>query len=106
GDAALEALLFPPAPPSNRERPKPDWPTVHRELGKKGVTLDLLGNEYKAQQPQGYGYSWFCEHYERWAATLPVTLRQAHAPGEKLFVDYSGNKLGIVDPHTGEIREA
>ncbi|NRO99748.1 IS21 family transposase, partial [Paraburkholderia sp. NMBU_R16] len=42
GDAALEALLFPPAPPSNRERPKPDWPTVHRELGKKGVTLDLL----------------------------------------------------------------
>jgi len=91
-DAALEALLFPPAPPSNRERPKPAWPTVHRELGKKGVTLDLLWNEYKAQPPEGYGYSWFCEHYERWAATLPVTLRQTHAPGEKLFVDYSGNK--------------
>ncbi|KVR67511.1 IS21 family transposase [Burkholderia ubonensis] len=105
-DAALEALLFPPAPPSNRERPKPEWPTVHRELGKKGVTLDLLWNEYKAQEADGYGYSWFCEHYERWAATLPVTLRQTHAPGEKLFVDYSGNKLGIVDPHTGEIREA
>jgi transposase len=45
-DTALEALLFPPAPPSNREHPKPDWPTVHRELGKKGVTLDLLWNEY------------------------------------------------------------
>ncbi|HDR8936338.1 TPA: IS21 family transposase, partial [Burkholderia vietnamiensis] len=105
-DAALEALLFPPAPPSNQPRPQPDWPTVHRELGRKSVTLDLLWNEYKAREPEGYGYSWFCKHYERWAATLPVTLRQTHAPGERLFVDYSGNKLGIVDPHTGEIREA
>ncbi|HDR8990749.1 TPA: hypothetical protein QDA93_003383 [Burkholderia vietnamiensis] len=48
-DAALEAVLFPPAPPSNQPRPQPDWPIVHRELGKKGVTLDLLWNEYKAR---------------------------------------------------------
>ncbi|WP_455289862.1 IS21 family transposase, partial [Cupriavidus necator] len=41
-----------------------------------------------------------------WAGALPGTLRQKHAPGEKLFIDYSGNKLAIVDPHTGEIREA
>lgn len=105
-DAALEALLFPPAPPSNQPRPQPGRPTVHRELGKNGVTLDLLWNEYKAREPEGYGYSWFCKYYERWGAALPVTLRQTHAPGEKLFVDYLGNKLGIVDPHTGEIREA
>jgi transposase len=105
-DATLEALLFPPPPPSRCPRPLPNWPLVHRELGRKGVTLDLLWNEYKAQEPEGYGYSWFCKHYERWAATLPVTLRQTHVPGEKLFIDYSGNRLGIIDPHTGEIREA
>jgi transposase len=105
-EAALDARLFPPVPASRVARPMPDWPLVHRELGKKNVTLDLLWNEYKAQEPDGYGYSWFCKHYEQWAAALPVTLRQTHVPGEKLFIDYSGNRLGIVDPHTGEIREA
>ncbi|MGF6979988.1 transposase [Paraburkholderia sp. JPY465] len=99
-DAALEALLFPPPPPLSRTRPLPNWALVHRELGRRGVTLDLPWNEYKAQEPEGYGYDWFCKHYERWAAALPVTLRQSHTPGEKLFIDHSGNRPGIVDPHT------
>lgn len=105
-DAELEARLFPPVPPSGVQRPRPDWALVHRELGTKGVTLELLWNEYKAQHPDGYGYSWFCEQYERWRGRLPVTLRQTHTPGERLFVDYSGKKLGIVDPDTGEVRWA
>jgi len=105
-DESLEQLLFPPAPPSNAKRPMPNWPQIHRELGRKHVTLDLLWNEYKLQEPEGYGYSWFCKTYERWAASLPVTLRQTLTPGEKLFVDYSGKKFGIVNPDTGEIREA
>jgi transposase len=105
-DNALDHLLFPPSPPSNRKRRLPDWQQIHRELGRKHVTLDLLWNEYKLQEPEGYGYSWFCKHYERWAASLPVTLRQTLTPGEKLFVDYSGKKFGIVNPDTGEIREA
>ena len=97
-DAALEALLYPPPPVSLKQpRTVPDWPLVHRELAKKGVTLDLLWNEYRAQEAEGYGYSWFCKRYESWAAALPVTLRQTHAPDEKLFVDYSGNRLTIVE---------
>jgi transposase len=105
-DDALDHLLFPPAPSSKKKRPMPEWVKIHRELGRKHVTLDLLWNEYKVREPEGYGYSWFCEHYERWAASLPVTLRQTLTPGEKLFVDYSGTKFGIVNPDTGEIREA
>jgi len=105
-DAALEARLYPP--PARREptRGMPDWPTVHREIGRKGVTLDLLWQEYKAQHPDGCGYSWFCKAYQEWAQRLPVTMRQTHVPGQKLFVDYSGKKLGIINPDTGEIREA
>lgn len=106
-DDALDCLLFPPVPGSNnKSRPLPDWSKMHRELGHKHVTLDLLWNEYRQQAPEGYGYSWFCKHYERWAASLPVTLRQTLTPGEKLFVDYSGKRLGIVNPDTGEIRDA
>ena len=105
-DAALEARLYPP--PARREptRGMPDWPAVHREIGRKGVTLDLLWQEYKAQHPDGCGYSWFCKAYQEWAQRLPVTMRQTHVPGQKLFVDYSGKKLGIINPSTGEIREA
>ncbi|CAE6850796.1 hypothetical protein R75461_07466 [Paraburkholderia nemoris] len=105
-DAALEARLYPP--PARREptRGMPDWPTVHREIGRKGVTLDLLWQEYKAQHPDGCGYSWFCKAYQEWAQRLPVTMRQTHVPGQKLFVDYSGKKLGIINPNTSEIREA
>lgn len=105
-DDALDRLLFPPVHGSSKKRPLPNWSMVHRELGRKHVTLDLLWNEYRQQEPDGFGYSWFCKHYERWAASLPVTLRQTLTPGEKLFVDYSGKKLGIVNPDTGEIREA
>ena len=105
-DVALEARLYPP--PTQREPPcgMPHWPTVHREIGRPGVTLDLLWQEYRAQHPDGFGYSWFCKAYQEWAQRLPVTLRQTHVPGQKLFVDYSGKKLGIVNPDTGEIREA
>jgi transposase len=85
-DAALEARLYPP--PARREptRGMPDWPAVHREIGRKGVTLDLLWQEYKAQHPDGCGYSWFCKAYQEWAQRLPVTMRQTHMPGQKLFV--------------------
>jgi transposase len=105
-DDELEALLYPPPPRVEGQRPEPDWPTVRRELSHKGVTLDLLWNEYKAEHPDGYAYTWFCTHYNRWASALPLTLRQTHAPGEKLFVDYSGDRIAIIDAQTGEIRDA
>lgn len=53
-DVALERLLFPPSEPSSVQRPAPAWPTVHNELRRKGVTLELLWQEYKAEQPDGY----------------------------------------------------
>lgn len=60
----------------------------------------------KAAHPQGWQYSVFCEQYRRWLATQDAVLRQAHAPGEKLFVDYAGQTVPVVDRHTGEARPA
>ena len=63
---------------------------VHQELKKPGVTLALLWQEYRAQSPDGYAYSQFCERYRRWARALKPSMRQVHRAGEKLFVDFSG----------------
>jgi transposase len=107
-DQALEQALFsaPTPPPAPCERPLPDWPQVHRELRRKGVTLQLLWEEYKAVHPDGVQYSWFCQRYRDWAATLDVVMRQEHRGAEKLFVDYAGQTVPIVDRNSGEVRQA
>ena len=105
-EGALGTLLFPPPPrPGEVERALPDWPAVHRELRRKGVTLQLLWQEYRAVYPEGYGYSRYCELYRAWAKTLDVTMRFEHKAGEKLFVDYAGPTMEVVNPQTGEASE-
>lgn len=106
-EEALVARLFPPATRSAAsEPPLPDWTLVHRELKRKGVTRWLLWSEYKDQYPDGLQYSQFCQRYRDWLATQSVVMRQQHAAGEKLFVDYAGMTMEVVDRRTGEIREA
>jgi transposase len=103
----LEAMLFPKREPaSNRNIPQPVWADIHKELRRKGVTLSLLWVEYRQEHPDGYGYSQFCHNYQAWAKRLKVTMRQQHKAGEKLFVDYAGQTVPVVDPQTGEIRPA
>ena len=85
----------------------PDYLYIHTELTKPHVTLALLWEEYFSDHPMGYKYSQFCEHYRRWKKSLSVTMRQAHRAGEKVFVDYAGTPVKIiVNPKTGEVREA
>jgi len=106
GERELAARLFPGSGSTGGPRPLPDWAEVHRELSRNGVTLELLWLEYKAAQVDGYQYSRFCDLYRQWRGTLDVVLRQAHGAGEKIFVDYAGHTASVVDPETGELREA
>ena len=103
-DDALERLLFPPPHPKTDVRPGPDWAYVERELRRRGVTRALLWEEYRAAHPDGFGYSWFCEQYEAWKARARPTMRQTHLAGEKLFVDFAGDTIAVVDPATGRAR--
>jgi transposase len=97
-DAALEARLYPPSVIAGKaERPQPDWPTLHRELKRPGVTLQLLWEEHRAAHPDGYGYSRFCELYRAWEGRLSPTMRQSHVAGERMFVDYAGTALEVID---------
>ena len=106
-DTTLEHKLFAPASPApSAQRAVPDWNHVHQELRRKSVTLTLLWHEYKAAHPEGFQYSWFCDQYRAWSARLDVVMRQAHRAGEKLFVDYAGQTVEVVDRHSGEIRTA
>jgi len=106
-ERALEARLFPPTPSAERARPLPDWAYVHRELKRKGVTLALLWEEYKAAHPEdGLQYSWFCDCYRAWARQVDVVMRQHHRAGEKLFVDYAGDTVAVIERRTGEVRQA
>jgi len=107
-DALLEQQLFvrPNASAGVRRRPEPDWAALHRELKRPGVTLGLLHEEYLACHPDGYGYSRFCDLFREFERRISPSMRQFHVAGDKVFVDYSGKKLSIIDPQTGEIREA
>lgn len=105
-DDALATRLIPAAAEAGASRPLPEWPVIHHELRRKGVTLQLLWLEYKAVHPDGLQYTQFVTRYRAWESGLDPVLRQEHRAGEKVFVDYAGQTLPVVDPTTGEVREA
>ena len=104
-DKQLSLLLF-----SEKKEPahfvQPDWQQVHKELKRKGVTLQLLWKEYVAVVQPAMGYSHFCRIYREFKSQLNPVMRQSHKAGEKLFVDYSGLTVSLTDQQTGEIKEA
>ncbi len=102
-EEALDAKLFPP--PCGElaaRRPVPDWRAVHRELKRQHVTLRLLWLEWRADNPEGWGYTQFCAHYQRWLGAQDVVMRLTYPAGERMFVDFSGDKAAYVDPDSGE----
>jgi transposase len=79
---------------------------VQKELKRRGVTLQLLWDEYRAEHGDGYCYSHFCELHREWLKTVSPTMRQTHAAGEKLFVDWAGDTVPVFDAVMGEERRA
>ena len=79
---------------------------MHEELKRRGVTLMILWEEHRAECADGHGYSRFCELYGEWRKRLSPTMRQTHVAGDKLFVDWAGDTVPIIDPMTGEVHEA
>jgi len=103
----LERRLFPGnSKNKERTRPSPDMKEIARELRRKGVTLQLLWQEYRTVHEDGYRYSQFCELYRQWKKKTSVVMRQEYQYGQKLFVDYAGDKMELFNQRTGEIRAA
>jgi len=74
------------------------------ELKGTGVTLQLLWEEYREKHPGGYQYSQFCYHFNNWKNASEVRMHIKHKAGDKMFVDYAGQKWPITDPETGKER--
>jgi transposase len=105
-DEELEARLYRPAVPRCSRQLEPDYAGIHQELKRAGVTLQLLWEEYQRSNELAYKYTSFCIKYRNWAAGLKRSMRQVHVAGERLFVDYAGQTVPIIDAATGEIRRA
>ena len=106
-ETTLESHLFQSEAKTARSKPfTPDWSEIHQELRRPGVTLMTLWQEYKINHPDGYQYSWFCDLYRDWRNQLDVVMRQNHIAGDKLFIDYAGQTVPVVNQYTGEVRQA
>lgn len=107
-DAILDALLSDPEP---EDKARADslallFPYIEKELLRTGVNRWVLWGEYRMLHSDGYSYSQFCDHYSKWKATKSGSFHQEYQPGEKIFIDYTGKKLSVVDAETGEVEEA
>ena len=106
GDDALEALLY-PRQEKDTSRPLPDMAYLHREPARKGVTLALLWEEYAQEHPQDhYSYPQPARRYRAFRGGLETAMRRAHKAGERMYSDFAGEPVRIVDARTGEISEA
>jgi transposase len=105
-DEDLEARLYRPALPRSSHQLAPDFALIHQELKRPGVTLMLLWEEYARDNPLAYKYTSFCIKYREFAKAQQRSMRQIHIAGEKLFVDYAGSSVPLIDPATGEITQA
>jgi transposase len=107
-ETTLERLLKTKSPQPSRSSAKSriDFPMIHEELKQKGVTLELLWEEYCQADENPLSYSRYCFHYKEWKKKQKRSMRQVHRAGEKVFIDYSGKTFNIIDPETGDIRQA
>lgn len=104
-DAELERQLYPASTPAHLSRfQQPDWRYVHQEIKRKGMTKQLLWEEYRDANPSRcYSYSQYCERYRQWVKKQRRSMRQIHRAGEKAFIDYAGPTMPVVDNRTGEV---
>jgi transposase len=105
-DAAIERLVFRRVGRPPQDLDEPDWAVMAQEIKRKGVTLLLLWQEYRAAHPNGYGYTWFCTRFMSFQRRTHVSFRNRHEAGAVMQTDYAGHTVPVVDPVTGVITQA
>ncbi len=106
-DTQLESLFSTPSPTLEKDQRMANllafFPSMEKALKRKGMTREKQWKEYINKHPDGYRHSQFKEHYNRWLKKINSSMHQEHKSGDKMYVDYTGDKLSFVDKATGEI---
>jgi transposase len=106
-DTQLESLFSAPVPTMEKDQRMADliafFPSMEKALKRKGMTREKQWQEYFKKHPDGYHHSQFKEHYNRWLKKINSSMHMEHKSGDKMYVDYTGDKLSYVDKATGEI---
>jgi len=105
-DDEIERRIYGEKRATVASRPEPDMEYIDRELRRPGVNLSLLWHEYKLEHPDGVQYTQYCERYRKWAGTRQVSLHIRHKAGEKMFVDWVGDTMTVINSETGEATTA
>jgi len=108
-DKDLEALFITvpivPDPPERQKELYDYFPLVEKRLKKPGVTLKMLWQEYSDSHIDGFQSTGFYKHYKLWKNRSHPSMHMVHKAGEKMFVDFAGKTLQVVDPQSGEIKQ-
>lgn len=80
-------------------------PAMEKQLKRRGYTLTRLWEEYKAKHPDGYGHTQFFKHYREYANQVKPVMHMEHKAGDKMYIDFAGKKLDLLDPQSGETKE-
>jgi len=78
------------------------FPGIDKELTKKGVTRQMLWQHYRQGNPNGLGLSQFKQYYAQWKAQVNPTMHMEHKAGDKMYIDFAGEKLHYTDPQNGQ----
>jgi len=105
-DKDLEELFMKPdqQPTERQQLLFKMFPDMDKELRRKGVTRQTLWEEYKKKHPDGIGRSQFNYYFSQWKSQTSPTMRIEHKAGDKLYVDFAGENLTLIDPDTGELQ--
>jgi transposase len=106
-NTALEVLFKADEPEPNQKLAvlQSYFPEMHKSLKKKGITREMIWKQYIQDHPDGYRLSQFKEYYRRWTKVSSGTMHIEHKVGDKMYVDYAGDRLEIVDMESGELRK-
>ena len=107
-DLDLEKLFIekpPPDPTKKLAELHSFFPYAEKMLKKTGVTKTILWQEYITLHPDGYRSSMFCERFNRWSMRTNPVMHINHKAGDKVYVDYAGKTLEVVDKETGEVTD-
>ena len=104
-DNLLQRICYPRDNHSTARKQQPNWENVWKQMQRKGMTLMLQWLRYKDKNTDGYQYSQFCEHYNRWCRKKNVSMHQEHRAGVNTEVDYAGSTLPLTNPLTGKVKQ-